>query len=149
MGGQSSMQPTGQSTDSGMQQIVGFINSSVNEGQDPVEVVMGLLQQEVDQQTIAQAFMQLGYEEEQLMQFRAIIADKLSVRAVEEKVKNEKSKSTNISKANPAVETKKDLSKYYDTPIKISQSANGSGKILMNFSSEEEFQRLIKLLLNK
>jgi len=76
MGGQSSMQPTGQSTDSGMQQIVGFINSSVNEGQDPVEVVMGLLQQEVDQQTIAQAFMQLGYEEEQLMQLFSAVQER-------------------------------------------------------------------------
>ena len=70
------MQPTGQSTDSGMQQIVGFINSSVNEGQDPVEVVMGLLQQEVDQQTIAQAFMQLGYEEEQLMQLFSAVQER-------------------------------------------------------------------------
>ena len=76
MGGQSSMQPTGQSTDSGMQQIIGFINSSVNEGQDPVEVVIGLLQQEVDQQTIAQAFMQLGYEEEQLMQLFSAVQEK-------------------------------------------------------------------------
>jgi hypothetical protein len=76
MGGQSSMQPTGQSTDSDMQQIVGFINSSVNEGQDPVEVVMGLLQQEVDQQTIAQAFMQLGYEEEQLMQLFSAVQER-------------------------------------------------------------------------
>lgn len=76
MGGQSSMQPTGQSTDSGMQQIIGFINSSVNEGQDPVEVVMGLLQQEVDQQTIAQAFMQLGYEEEQLMQLFSAVQER-------------------------------------------------------------------------
>ena len=59
-----------------MQQIVGFINSSVNEGQDPVEVVMGLLQQEVDQQTIAQAFMQLGYEEEQLMQLFSAVQER-------------------------------------------------------------------------
>lgn len=76
MGGQSSMQPTGQSNDSGMQQIVGFINTSVNEGQDPVEVVMGLLQQEVDQQIIAQAFMQLGYEEEQLMQLFSAVQER-------------------------------------------------------------------------
>ncbi len=76
MGGQSSMQPTGQSNDSGMQQVVGFISTSVNEGQDPVEVVMGLLQQEVDQQIIAQAFIQLGYEEEQLMQLFSAVQER-------------------------------------------------------------------------
>jgi len=114
----------------------------------PSEIQAGLRDRQISMGH-ARALLAIDSAEEQLMQFRAIIADKLSVRAVEEKVKNEKSKSTNISKAHPAVETKKDLSKYYDTPIKISQSANGSGKILMNFSSEEEFQRLIKLLLNK
>ena len=114
----------------------------------PSEIQAGLRDRQISMGH-ARALLAIDSAEEQLIQFRAIIADKLSVRAVEEKVKNEKSKSTNISKAHPAVETKKDLSKYYDTPIKISQSANGSGKILMNFSSEEEFQRLIKLLLNK
>jgi ParB family chromosome partitioning protein len=111
----------------------------------PSEIQAGLRDRQISMGH-ARALLAIDSAEEQLIQFRAIIADKLSVRAVEEKVKNEKSKST---KAHPAVETKKDLSKYYDTPIKISQSANGSGKILMNFSSEEEFQRLIKLLLNK
>jgi ParB family chromosome partitioning protein len=114
----------------------------------PSEIQAGLRDRQISMGH-ARALLAIDSAEEQLIQFRAIIADKLSVRAVEEKVKNEKSKSTNTSKAHPAVETKKDLSKYYDTPIKISQSANGSGKILMNFSSEEEFQRLIKLLLNK
>lgn len=114
----------------------------------PSEIQAGLRDRQISMGH-ARALLAIDSAEEQLIQFRAIIADKLSVRAVEERVKNEKSKSTNTSKAHPAVETKKDLSKYYDTPIKISQSANGSGKILMNFSSEEEFQRLIKLLLNK
>ena len=59
--------PTEQNVDPAMEQIVGFISSSINEGQDPSEVVMGLLQQEVDQQIIGQALMQVGYQEEDVI----------------------------------------------------------------------------------
>jgi ParB family chromosome partitioning protein len=97
----------------------------------------------------ARALLAINSEEDQVIQFRAIIADKLSVRAVEERVKTEKTKSTRSAKAHPSIETKKTLSDFYNTPVKIYQSENGSGKIHVNFSSEEEFQRLVKLLLNK
>ena len=50
-----------------IQQITELINTSVGDGQDPKDVVMGLIEQEVDQQMIAQAFMQLGYEEEDII----------------------------------------------------------------------------------
>jgi len=56
-----------QAVDPAIQQITEFISSSVNDGQDPTDVVVGLIQQEVDQQTIAQAFMQLGYQEEDIV----------------------------------------------------------------------------------
>ena len=59
--------PTEQNVDPAMEQIVGFISSSINEGQDPSEVIMGLLQQEVDQQIIGQALMQVGYQEEDVI----------------------------------------------------------------------------------
>ena len=56
-----------QSVDPAIQQITEFVSMSVNEGQDPTDVVMSLMQQEVDQQMIAQAFMQLGYQEEDII----------------------------------------------------------------------------------
>ena len=59
--------PTEQNVDPAMEQIVGFISSSINEGQDPSEVIMGLLQQEVDQQIIGQALIQVGYQEEDVI----------------------------------------------------------------------------------
>jgi hypothetical protein len=59
--------PTEQNVDPAMEQIVGFISSSINEGQDPSEVIMDLLQQEVDQQIIGQALMQVGYQEEDVI----------------------------------------------------------------------------------
>ena len=58
---------TNQSVDPAIQQITEFVSTSVNEGQDPTDVVMSLMQQEVDQQIIAQAFMQLGYQEEDVI----------------------------------------------------------------------------------
>ena len=58
---------TNQSVDPAIQQITEFVSTSVNEGQDPTDVVMSLMQQEVDQQMIAQAFMQLGYQEEDVI----------------------------------------------------------------------------------
>ena len=63
MGGQAA----NQAVDPAIQQITEFINTSVNDGQDPTDVVMGLMEQEVDQQIIAQAFMQLGYQEEDVL----------------------------------------------------------------------------------
>ena len=63
MGGQAA----NQAVDPAIQQITEFINTSVNDGQDPTDVVMSLMEQEVDQQIIAQAFMQLGYQEEDVV----------------------------------------------------------------------------------
>lgn len=47
--------------DPAVQQIGEFIKQSLEEGAKPEELVMSLVQQEVDQQTIGQAFMMVGY----------------------------------------------------------------------------------------
>jgi len=56
MGGQAASQQV----DPAIQQITEFISTSINNGEDPVEVVMSLVDQQVDQETIAQVFMQVG-----------------------------------------------------------------------------------------
>ena len=48
-------------------QISEMFTAAVQEGQQPQEVLMGLMQQEVDQNIIGQALMQLGYEEEAII----------------------------------------------------------------------------------
>ena len=48
-------------------QISEMFSAAVQEGQQPQEVLMGLMQQEVDQNIIGQALMQLGYEEEAII----------------------------------------------------------------------------------
>jgi ParB family chromosome partitioning protein len=98
----------------------------------------------------ARALVALNSETDQLLQYQDILENKLSVRAIEDKVKaqkpaqKEKKKQLLVSGR-----TRDTLSSYYATPIKIYQNKNGAGKIHLDFSSEEEFQRLVKLLLNK
>ena len=98
----------------------------------------------------ARALLSLSSEAEQLLQYKDILEHKLSVRAIEEKVKGQKPAIKSSAKAtNISAETKASLTSYYNTPIKIYQNKNGAGKIHLNFSSEDELQRLVKLLLNK
>jgi len=98
----------------------------------------------------ARALLALSSEEEQLLQYKDILENKLSVRAIEEKVKERKPATRSSTKQVPiSAETKAALTSYYSTPIKIYQNKNGAGKIHLNFESEDELQRLVKLLLNK
>jgi hypothetical protein len=63
----SMMQPQQQQqVDPAIQQISEFFTSSIGEGKKPEEVVISLMQQEVDQNTIAQALMSMGYVEQEL-----------------------------------------------------------------------------------
>ena len=52
--------------DPAIQQISMFFKQSVEQGIKPEEVVMGLIQKEVDQNTIVQALMSVGYQENDL-----------------------------------------------------------------------------------
>lgn len=56
-------QPQQQSVDPAIQQISDFISQAISQGQNAAEVVMSLVEQQVDQQTIGQALMMNGFEE--------------------------------------------------------------------------------------
>lgn len=60
-------QPQQQSVDPAIQQISDFISQAITQGQNPAEVVMSLVEQQVDQQTIGQALMMNGFEENDIM----------------------------------------------------------------------------------
>ena len=53
--------------DPAVQQISEFIKQSLEDGAKPEELVMSLVQQEVDQQIIGQAFMMVGYQQEDVV----------------------------------------------------------------------------------
>tara|TARA_R110002012_G_scaffold7004_1_gene33149 strand:- start:94 stop:2823 length:2730 start_codon:yes stop_codon:yes gene_type:complete len=55
-----------QQVDPAIQQISQFFTESIQQGAKPEEVVMNLMQQEVDQGTIAQALMTVGYAEQDI-----------------------------------------------------------------------------------
>lgn len=59
------MQPQ-QQVDPAILQISEFFSTSIDEGKKPEEVVISLMEQKVDQNTIAQALMNMGYVEEDL-----------------------------------------------------------------------------------
>jgi hypothetical protein len=63
MGGQAQ----NQTVDPAIQQITTYISNSINAGEDPIAVLAGLIEQQVDQNIIGQAFMVAGYQEEDVI----------------------------------------------------------------------------------
>ena len=61
------IQAPAQQEDQAIAQITEMVNSALQEGEDPVNIVMALIEQEVDQNIIAQAFMSGGYAEEDVV----------------------------------------------------------------------------------
>ena len=89
---------------------------------------------------------------DQLEVYEKIIQNNLSVRATEALVKNLKKPSTGNGKTD-AVEIPKavkkgikDFSEYFGHKIDVKVAKNGSGKISIPFHSEEDFNRIIKLV---
>ena len=87
----------------------------------------------------------------QLDIYEQILTQKLSVRATEELVKNYKNKKNNTNK--PTTTTPKfikkglqDFTDFFGAKIDIKTSKSGSGKITIPFSSEEDFNRIKKLI---
>ena len=79
-------QPQQESVDPAIQQISDFISQSIGQGQNPAEVVVSLMQQQVDQQTIGQALMMNGFEEDDIM---ALFQELSQDQQVEEQVGGE------------------------------------------------------------
>ena len=86
--------------------------------------------------------------EEQMTAFHQIITEKLSVRDVENLIKlpnkkNEATKTNFLSKADTTHESF--LADRLGSKITIQKSELGKGKIIIQFNSEADFQRLIEL----
>ncbi|WP_458627239.1 ParB/RepB/Spo0J family partition protein [Winogradskyella sp. PC D3.3] len=89
---------------------------------------------------------------DQLEVYEKIISNKLSVRATEQLVKNLNSDAPAKTKASDfeiPVHIKKgvkDFSEYFGHKIDVKMTKNGSGKITIPFHSEEDFNRIKKLV---
>ena len=90
---------------------------------------------------------------DQLEVYEKIISNKLSVRATEQLVKNlnnqgEEAKQDKTTTGIPKYVKKgiKDFSDYFGHKIDVKLGKNGSGKITIPFHSEEDFNRIKKLV---
>ncbi|MCT4630634.1 ParB/RepB/Spo0J family partition protein [Winogradskyella sp.] len=89
---------------------------------------------------------------DQLEVYEKIISNKLSVRATEQLVKNLISAKDSIPESSSTEVPKyikkgiKDFSDYFGHKIDVKMSRNGKGKITIPFHSEEDFNRIKKLV---
>jgi ParB family chromosome partitioning protein len=99
----------------------------------------------------ARALLALSSKEEQISRFNQIIAENLSVRAIETLVKDippaAKKPSVKSSSLNASQRVFKEfLGDRLSAKISIQKSENGSGKLNIYFDSESDLSRIIELL---
>ncbi len=99
----------------------------------------------------ARALLALDDDKKMLKLYDAIVKENLSVRNVEEQVKQSASKPTvTRKKASPLSFEEKSwmnaLSKNYETDVRLNRDAEGKGKLVFHFSSAAEMEDLIKKL---
>lgn len=97
------------------------------------------------------ALISLEDSQQQLSIYEKIIKEKLSVRQTEEiirTIKNPKEKKEKKEKELPNYIKKglKSFEDYFETAVEIKTNGKGKGKIILNFESSEEFERIQKLL---
>ncbi|MFD1063489.1 ParB/RepB/Spo0J family partition protein [Winogradskyella litorisediminis] len=98
------------------------------------------------------AMINIESQVDQLEVYEKIITNKLSVRATEALVKNlnnpsdSNSKTETVAIPKPIKKGIKEFSEYFGHKIDVKVAKNGSGKISIPFHSEEDFNRIIKLV---
>ena len=121
----------------------------------PAEIQMGLKDKKIDMGH-ARALLPVEDPEVQLALYEQILAEGLSVRNVEEIVRNgaeavatEKKEKTAGRKPMLPEEfnlLKDHLSRFFNTKVQLACNEKGKGRITIPFTSEEELERLIGLL---
>ncbi len=98
------------------------------------------------------ALISIDSQENQLAIYKQILKDKLSVRQTELLVKELKDgvsnseKPSKITVPNFVKEAKNKLNAFFGNDVEIKVSKNNKGKIVIPFNSEEDFNRIKKLL---
>jgi ParB family chromosome partitioning protein len=117
----------------------------------PAEIQVGIIEKQISMGH-ARALVNAGSETEQIALFRKVLSDDLSVRKLEELIRN-KSQDNSSSAANKSTglsfeqqKIKDDLRAQFGQNARIQVKSNGSGKIEIPFTSEEELRRIIDLL---
>ena len=126
----------------------------------PAPVQMALKEKRIDMGH-ARALLSLDDPKQQIELFNEIQKNDYSVRQVEELVRNMKEagkeaaeeKEAPAQNENVAVysQLKKQLTHFFQTPVQLTCSSKGSGKISIKFKNEQELERIISIFdkLNK
>jgi ParB family chromosome partitioning protein len=126
----------------------------------PAPVQMALKEKKIDMGH-ARALLSLDDPKQQIEVFKEIQKNDYSVRQVEELVRRikeegfeEKSvKKSETQQQNIAVysQLKKQLTQFFQTPVQLTSTAKGNGKISIKFKDEQELERIISIFdkLNK
>lgn len=126
----------------------------------PSDIQMGINKQQI---TMGHAKALLGIDEvqTQIDVFHDIVAQNLSVREVEEiaqnlsKIEEEsettEEKKTNKKKADPEKykSIQENLATIYGTKVQVKAKTGGKGSIVIPFKSEDELERILKVIDNK
>lgn len=118
----------------------------------PAEVQIGLRDKAIDMGH-ARALLSVEDTATQLELYKAIIAEGLSVRRVEELVRNMSQEPAQESKKTPRNKVQRKeynllrnhLSNYFGTKVQFTCDDKGKGKISIPFKNEEEMERIIGL----
>lgn len=105
----------------------------------------------------ARALVSAGDEKKQEDLFAQVLTDNLSVRDLEDLIKGKKveSKSTSVASpskdsayplSNDVVNFKVNLSKKLNTKVDIKANNKGAGKLVINFKSQEDLEKIIESL---
>lgn len=101
----------------------------------------------------ARALVNLEDESFQLDIYKDIIAEDLSVRQVEERVRAERAPKPEKSTAKPKAllpeahrKLQSQLENFLGSKVSISRSNNGRGKVTINFSSDDDLSRIVEIL---
>lgn len=119
----------------------------------PAEIQVGIKDKNIDMGH-ARALLSLKSPQQQLMMYKRILKEDLSVRRVEELVSNPEAaeeQKLDIPKVKkvPLKEEQKMLSKKLGVKLKITCNEDGKGKIVMPFKTQEELQQIIARLTEK
>lgn len=99
----------------------------------------------------ARALINAGNEEQQLELFNLITSKNLSVRQLENIIRryNTEEQTTPAKKAESSTKNKSyqdSLSKIIGTKVEIKSLKNGNGKVVINYKSDEDLERIVTLL---
>lgn len=122
----------------------------------PVPIQLGLKEHKITMGH-ARALVSAGDEKTQVALFERVVKEKLSVRDIEALIRGEEinvptqKEAKSTKKVNSEISTteftfKEHLSDRLSTKVDIKKSSNGNGKIIVNFNSSVDLDRIIELL---